>query len=129
MLKTALMLTPIFAIVALAFWLILPSKPQPLIISGQQQIQNDSQDLTGLSDKLNSLEHKVNSLESSNSALISKINNLQSVGKTTSQPAAKKSPVLIPINAGGNINSTEWTNLTSGSITINPADYPGYKNA
>ena len=128
MLKTALMLTPIFAIIALAFWLLLPSK-QPLIISDQKQTQTDTADITGLSDKLNTLESKVDLLESSNSALISKINSLQSGSKTTPQPAGKKSPVLIPINAGGEVNSTTWTNLTSGSITIDPADYPGYKNA
>ncbi len=123
------MLIPIFAIVALAFWFLLPSKPQPLIISDQKQTQTETIELTGLSEKLNTLESKVDLLESSNSALISKINNLQSRSKTTLQPAGKKSPVLLPINAGGEVNSTSWTNLTSGSITIDPADYPGYKNA
>ena len=131
MIKTALMLLPIFAIVALAFWFILPSKIQPILISEQKQVQSDTSQLTDINQKLNNLESKVTSLESSNSALLSKINILQSakVVPSQNQGSGKKSPVLIPINPGGNVDSTSWTNLTSGSITINPADYPGYKNA
>jgi cell division protein FtsB len=130
MFKSALMLTPVFLIIALAFWFILPSKSQPVIINDQKQTQTETAELTGLTDKLNSLEDKVTQLEGSNSALITKINSLQTGTKTNnSELSGKKSPVLIPINPGGNIDSNTWTNLTSGSIAINPADYPGYKNA
>jgi hypothetical protein len=129
MLKTAFMLTPIFAIVALAFWFMLPAKT-PIIISDQAPVTQNTQ-LSDLSEKINNLESKVETLESSNSALVSQIGSLQSGSSkvTVSQPAGKKSPVLLPINPGGTINSTSWTNLTSGSITVSPADYPGYKNA
>lgn len=133
MLKTALMLTPIFAIVALAFWFILPGKPL-VVVSDQKPVkseQSSESGLTGLTDKLNSLEDKVTQLESSNSALISKVNSLQKPSARTNDTAqtGKKSSVLIPINPGGTIDSTQWTNLTSGTITVDPADYPGYKNA
>lgn len=128
MFKTALMLTPIFAIVALAFWFMLPTGT-PVIISDQQPIIQSSQ-LADLSEKIDALQSKVDTLESSGSALVTKLNSLQAAtSPTTSQSSAKKSPVLIPINAGGTVNSTTWTNLTSGNITIDPADYPGYKNA
>jgi hypothetical protein len=130
MFKTALLLTPLFLIVALGFWFILPSK-NPVLISDQKQIKTDSPDLSGLNEKIDSLENKVTNLESSNSALISALNSLNSVSVNpqTQNTTMKRSPVLIPINAGGTVNSTEWTNLTSGSITIDPADYPDYKNA
>lgn len=130
MLKSALMLLPIFALIALAFWFIFPGKTQPVIISNQKQVHSDNSNVSGLNQKLSDLEQKVNSLESSNSALTSKLNNLQSqdYSKPT-QSTSKKSPVLLPINPGGNVDSTSWTNLTTGSITVDPADYPGYKNA
>ena len=132
MLKTALMLLPVFVIIALAFWFLLPGKNAPVIISDQKQTTDISQ-LTGLNAKLDTLKNKVDSLESSNSALLSKISELQTT-KNSKRVAtvvnnSKKSPVLIPINPGGNVNSTSWTNLTSGSIIVDPADYPGYKNA
>jgi hypothetical protein len=130
MIKTALMLLPVFAIAALAFWFLLPGRIQPLMISEQKQVQSDAPQITDLNQKLNNLENKVTSLESSNSALVTKINSLQLTKNTpTTLSTGKKSPVLIPINPGGNVDSTDWTNLTSGSITINPADYPGYKSA
>lgn len=131
MLKLAIMLLPIFALIGLIFWFLLPTKTSPVIISDQKI--TDTSQIVGLSDKLNNLENKVVSLESSNSALLSKLSDLES--KKTSHKTStvtnnsKKSSVLIPINPGGEVNSKEWTNLTSGSITLDTADYPGYKNA
>ena len=127
MLKTAVMLLPVFAIIALAFWFLTPGKSQQVLISDQKQ--TEAPQITDINQKLNNLETKVQTLESSNSALVSQINTLQSVKTTPSQSSGKKSPVLLPINPGGDIDSTSWTNLTSGSITVDPADYPGYKNA
>lgn len=127
------MLLPVFAVISLAFWFLIPGKSSPFIISDQKQV-TDTSGLFGLSNKVNLLEEKVDSLESSNSALLSKISKLES-GKTAIQVQTvtvakpRKSPVLIPINPGGDINTTDWSNLTSGSITIDTADYPGYKNA
>lgn len=132
MFKTALMLLPVFLVAALAFWLIFPEKnPQFLISNDKVPVSGDNgQNLDLLNDKLSLLENKVNQLEGSNSALLSKISGLEA-GKsgTTPQVASNKTPVLIPINPGGSVNSTSWTNLTSGSITVDPANYPGYKNA
>lgn len=125
------MLLPVFAVISLAFWFLLPGKSSSFIISDQKQV-TDTSGLFGLSNKVNLLEEKVDVLESSNSALLSKISQLESAksGKTTTIiSSSKKSPVLIPINPGGNINTKDWTNLTSGSISIDPADFPGYKNA
>ena len=125
--RTLLTLLPIFVLIALAFWLIFPSKPQPIIVTNSK---TSNEDLTDLTDKIYLLEDKVNTLESSNSGLLAKINALGSVkNNSISIQNGKKSPVLLPINPGGSVNSTSWANLTSGSITIDPADYPGYKNA
>ena len=132
MLKTLVMLLPIFALIGLALWFLIPGKTSTIMV-GEQQITDTTQ-IVGLSNKLNSLEEKVGTLESSNSALLSKISELETAkktntGKITTVVNTSKTPVLIPINPGGNVNSKDWTNLTSGSITMDPADYPGYKNA
>lgn len=131
MLKTLLMLLPIFAIIGLAFWFLMPGKT-PVIISDQKPLTDTSQ-ITGISEKINSLEEKVDSLESSNSALLNKISILENTkgqkSTTTTVVSSNKTPVLLPINPGGSIDSTDWKSLTSGSITIDPKDYPGYKNA
>jgi hypothetical protein len=133
MLKTALMLLPLFLIAALGFWIAIPGKTPQFLISDQEKSAEEapSENINELNDKLSLLENKVNLLETSNSALLSKISGLESgnSGNTVTVTPVSKSPVLIPINPGGSVNSTTWTNLTSGSITVDPANYPGYKNA
>lgn len=128
MLKTAVMLIPLFLIAGIAFWLILPQKSQPIIVNDQTQISNSG--LTDLTQKIEDLETKVDTLESSNSALLQRLNNLPSPNlKSSNLQSSNKNPVLLPINPGGSINSTTWENLTTGTVTVNPSDYPGYKNA
>lgn len=127
MFRSALMLLPIFGLIGLAFWFILPSRTsQPVLISDQVPLNN----LTNLTKKIDQLEKKVDNLESSNSGLLSKLTILESgkSGNSYSAPA-KKSQVLIPINPGGTLDAKDWKNLTSGSIKVDPKDYTGYKNA
>lgn len=126
MLKSLLTLIPILTLTAAAFWFMVPSKPQPIIVGNESSTGGD---LSSLLNKVNLLEEKVDNLESSNSGLVAKINTLESIKEVGYSQAGKKSPVLLPINPGGSVNSTTWTNLTSGSITVDPANYPGYKNA
>lgn len=128
MLRSFLMLVPVLLLVAVAFWFIFPSKSRQVIVGNSGS--GETSDFSNLKNKVDALEQKVTSLESSNSGLLTKINLLESIKAqpTYAQPG-KKSPVLLPINPGGSVNSTTWTNLTSGSITIDPANYPGYKNA
>lgn len=129
MLKTAVMLIPLFLIAGIGFWLIFPQKPSPVIVNDDTQTSQTS--LTDLNQKIDDLETKVDSLESSNSALVEQLSTLksQSSKNSNSQPSSKKNPVLLPINPGGSIDSTTWSNLTTGTVTVDPADYPGYKNA
>lgn len=128
MLKTAVTLIPLFLIAAISFWLIFPQKSTPVIVNEDTQTSESS--LTDLNQKINDLESKVDSLESSNSALLQKLNSLPSPNlKSSGLQSSNKTPVLLPINPGGSINSTTWENLTTGTVTIDPADYPGYKNA
>lgn len=127
MLKTAVMLIPLFLIAGIGFWLIFPQRSAPVIVNEDTQTSQTS--LTDLNQKINDLESKVDSLESSNSALLQKLNNLPSPNLKSTNLQSSKTPVLLPINPGGSINSTTWENLTSGTVTVDPADYPGYKNA
>lgn len=127
MFKTAFMLLPVFSLIGLTFWLIIPSRiSRPVLISRQEPLNN----LTDLTKKITDLEQKVDNLESSNSGLLSKLTTLES-GKSGNSysTSAKKSQVLIPINPGGSLDAKDWKNLTSGSIKVDPKDYPGYKNA
>jgi len=126
MLKTLLLLLPVLILAGLAFWFIFPAKPEPVLISDQTSSKQDLSTLTG---KINALENKVTELESSNSGLLNKLNSLESAGKGNPVQSANKSSVLLPINPGGSVNSTSWQNLTSGTVTVDPADYPGYKSA
>lgn len=81
--------------------------------------------------KINDAEAKIKALEGNYAILKSQIGSLAqspTPAASTQQTApAKKSPVFIPVNiSGGSVNSSDWTSLTSGTATINPADYPGY---
>lgn len=79
--------------------------------------------------KIALLENKVKILESSIANLSSRITSLESAPKTTqTSSSSQKTPVYIPINSGGSIDSTTYSNLTSGTITLNSTDYPGYTN-
>lgn len=84
--------------------------------------------------KISLLENKIKALEQSNTQLSTRVSTLENnnsatpLTNTTTSSSTSKSPVFIPINSGGSIDSTSYTNLTSGNVTINPADYPGYTN-
>lgn len=131
MIKTALILAPIFILTAIGFWLIMPGRNIPILISGRKDTVQETQNLVELNNKINLLEDKINLLENSDSDLNSKISSLQSqdLENQSTISRSKKSPVLIPINPGGSFDAKDWKNLTSGSIKISPDDYPGYKEA
>lgn len=130
MIKTALVLMPVFAIVAIGFWLVLPGRNPSILISDQREEVLKNQNIDELQSKVDLLEDKIDVLENSNSELLSKISSLRSQDENGEEPIpSKKSPVLIPINPGGSFDAKDWKNLTSGSIKIDPADYPGYKQA
>ena len=129
MLKTAATFIPMIVIIGIGFWLLLPDNKQPVIINKETEVSETG--ITDINQKIEDLESKVDTLESSNSALLTKLDQLQTSPKsnTSGQTNSNKTPVLLPINPGGNIDSTTWSNLTTGTVTVNPADYPGYKNA
>lgn len=125
------MILPIFILVAAGFWLIFPGKKLPILLSEQKLEVSNNSNIDDLQSKINLLENKIDVMESSNSKLLSKISILESQNNSGSTPVSSqsKSPVLIPINPGGVLDAKDWTSLTSGSIKINPADYPAYANA
>jgi hypothetical protein len=130
MIKTALILTPVIILVAVGFWFILPEKNPSILISDQKPEVSKTQNIDELHSKVDLLEDKIDVLENSNSELLSKISSLKSQDDRREEPvSSRKSQVLIPINPGGSFDAKDWKNLTSGSIKIDPADYPGYKEA
>lgn len=133
MVRAVLLLSPIFILVAVAFWIIFPAKNPQSLTSDQNSKVPDMipKRINDLQSKVDLLENKLDTLEGSNSRLLSKITSLQSTENKKQTPAyfLSKTPVLIPINPGGTLDTKDWKNLTSGSIKINPADYPGYKQA
>lgn len=134
MFKTALFGLILIGLLAICFWLIFPGL-SPNFISNQKTSASPSPTIADVTSQLDILQNKINVLESSNSALISRVAELESDGAPStvvvqsSSVSPNKTPALIPINPGGTVDSTTWTPLTSGSITIDPANYPGYKNA
>lgn len=43
-------------------------------------------------------------------------------------PSAKNAPLYIPLGWNASSGAFDWTSVSSQDITIDPADYPGYKN-
>lgn len=90
-----------------------------------------------LSTQVNTITDKVNKIDSTVNDLKSRVVVLES-GQTTSaqtNPATSvtsstatviKSPIYIPLAASGTSSAGDWTNISGTTVTIDPADYPGY---
>lgn len=85
--------------------------------------------------KINDLENRVKTLENTNADILAKLGKLEqsnpgavtTLTNTTSSSTATP-PQYIPLNFTGSVSTSTWTNLTTGTINIDPASYPGYKN-
>ena len=73
-----------------------------------------------------SLENRIKILETSVLDIQTRIKALEAA-KTTSTTTST-SDSFIPLNWSGATTSTDWNSITSQVISINPADYPGYKS-
>lgn len=76
-----------------------------------------------------SLTDRIKTLETTISDLQKRISNLEKGSSTTqsstNQSSTKKAPSYIPLGSGST-SKTDWTNIDTLSITLDPADYPGY---
>lgn len=95
------------------------------------QLLKRAEDLDSALSQISDLENRVKNLESTITGLTTSVYKLEQKSSPSPSPSAAaptvKTPIFIPVNsAGGSVNSTSWTSLTSGSITLNPSDFPGY---
>lgn len=87
--------------------------------------------VTTLTDKVNKIDSTVNDLKSrvvvleSKQTAVTQTNSATSVTSPTATTTIK-SPIYIPLAASGSSGVGDWTNIDGTTITIDPADYPGY---
>lgn len=74
-----------------------------------------------------STENRLKAIEVAIVDLQTRIKALES-NKVTTATTSTKSDSFIPLNWTGTTTSSDWTNITSQVISINPADYSGYKS-
>lgn len=83
----------------------------------------------GALSNLSAIEARVKNLETTVVNLQAQLNQQsQPAQASTTQTATKKTPVYIPIGAGGQWNDQNWLALTSYEASIDPAEYEGYSN-
>lgn len=89
-------------------------------------------DLSNSLNKITDLENRVKNLENIQTDINARVTKLEKSPLPSPSPSTatatstSKTPVFIPINSGGSVNLSDWTNVSSGSISINPSDFPGY---
>jgi len=72
------------------------------------------------------LETRLKTLELSVTDLQGRVKILEGKTTTTTTTATTKSDSLIPLGWTGTTTSTDWTNISSQLISIDPGSYPGY---
>ncbi|KKR80209.1 MAG: hypothetical protein UU73_C0005G0035 [Candidatus Daviesbacteria bacterium GW2011_GWA1_41_61] len=103
----------------------LPAVISPASSSGKEKpsptpSKIDSQDLS-----LKTLQTQVRSLERTVADLQLQVNDLKEPKDTVS---TTKAPLYIPLGTGGASSALDWTAVDALQITLDPADYPGYKS-
>lgn len=93
----------------------------------------ENTNITTLITKVNSLENKIKVQDNTITDLTTRLRRLEaasSAAPTAVQaPATTQAPVYIyALGTGGSVTSQDWQEVSTLSITIDPASYPGYKN-
>ena len=70
---------------------------------------------------------KIKNLETALSSLQADVTALKGTSQTTPAPS-KKSPVYIPLGAGGTADDRNYLSMNGYQVAINTTDYPGYTN-
>lgn len=90
------------------------------ISSSSASLETDT--ITQLQNTVTSLQSQIDTLKQSGTALTSQT----STSQTTT--TATQAPLFIPLGWIGSSKTTDWAAVTGQEISIDPADYPGYKN-
>lgn len=75
-----------------------------------------------------SLDSRLGSLESAVTELKARVSALEKATPATAVSTSQKVPLYIPLGSGAQIADTNWTNLNSFQITLDPASYAGYSS-
>lgn len=86
---------------------------------------NDQVKATPKDPSFTALESKVKNIERVIADLQIEVDNLKETQASTS---ATKSPLYIPLGSGGAATSLDWTTNDIYQVSLDPADYPGYKS-
>lgn len=78
----------------------------------QQKSSSNSGDLKTLQATVTDLQNQINILKGTNT--------------TATTTSGTKSPLYIPLGWSGSSQATDWTSISSQTITIDPSDYGGY---
>jgi len=73
--------------------------------------------------RLNALEAAVTELKVRVSAL-----EKPAAASTTTAGSSGKSTIYIPLGSGGQVSDTNWVTLSTFQVSLDPSQYPGYKN-
>lgn len=89
---------------------------------------SETDTITSLQEKIKSLEDIINDLKQRIVVLESKqTTSVSSTSQSTqSTSSTSKAPAYIPLAASGSSSVGDWANISGTTVTINPADYPGY---
>lgn len=98
----------------------------PVLIKRVNDLSNSLNQITDLENRVKNLENETTDINTRVTKLEKSPAPSASTTTSTTTSSATKTPVFIPINSGGSVNSSDWTSVNSGSISINPSDYPGY---
>ncbi|MDP3973399.1 MAG: hypothetical protein Q8P92_01065 [Candidatus Daviesbacteria bacterium] len=83
-----------------------------------------SQSVTDLDNRLKAVEASLTELKIKVSAL----EGGQTTQTTTNQTTTTNPPLYIPLSSGGQTKSQDYVTIETYQISLNPADYAGYKN-
>lgn len=76
---------------------------------------------------LTNIEARLKTLESAVSTLQSRTGQqAQTAQPTPTQAATKQPPLYVPLSWLGTSTATDWTTISGQSMSLDPADYPGY---
>lgn len=75
-----------------------------------------------------STNSQLNSIEASITDLKTRVIALEQATPAPAAASSSKSTVYIPLGAGGQISDTNWANLNTFQISLEPASYAGYSS-
>lgn len=100
---------------------------EAVILLAQKVGSTAASDVIDKASSGNSYEERIKTLEATVNDLQGQITQLkQSSSQTTQTTSTNKAPLYIPLGWSGTTTSTNWTVISSQSMTIDPGDYPGY---